>query len=63
MFLGNEKWDNNKCEKDDMSNEVNTLPCCPTRCKLKQHKSTAKVLHGAVMEKPAEPVVVVTEFW
>ena len=44
-----------------MSDEVNTLPCFPTWRELEQHKSTAKVLHGAVMEEPAEPVEVVTE--
>ncbi len=46
-----------------MADEIHALPCRPTWSKLKQHKSASKILHGTIMEKPAQPVIVVTEFW
>ena len=44
-----------------MSNIVNTFPCCYARLKLKEHKSAPKVLHGTIMAKPAQPVIVIAQ--
>lgn len=63
MLFRNKERNENKCHKDKVADEVHALPGFQAWSKLKQHKSTAKILHGTIMEKPAEPVVEVTEFW
>ena len=60
MFLGNETRNQNKCKDNNVSYKVHASPCSDAGLQLKEHKSTTKILHGTVVEKPAGPIIVVT---
>lgn len=63
VLLRNKGGNQNKCKDNNMSNKVHAFPRCQAWLKLKQHKSAAEIFHGTIMEKPAQPVIPVTQFW
>lgn len=63
MLFRNKKRNNNKNCHHNVSNKVHALPCFQAWSKLKQHKSTAKILHATVMKKPTQPIIPVAKLW